>query len=387
MSALIVRSNAVACCSLGTSSRFFHSISKPKQQRYRRRKQSRNFKFWVLRGGGPGQDPSTIDMALSRKPIEPLLDQYPVSVSSIRGLRSYMEDDFFIAKPFAAVFDGHGGHAVSQYLRQNLYATLQAELPAVESLNLLKTDGESSTLSAVEDSTLPQTTSILITDYEHAMMRAVEKMDRNVLRISHWSYQGSTVVACWFVLGKILTANVGDSRAVLSRNHQALNLTRDHKPNDPIELARIEHMGGKIVWHGDEDRNGQPIAGTGVWRVNGNLALARAVGDRSERPAVCAIPELSVLDVTEEDDFVILATDGLWDVMSSADAVGFVHALVKQAVKEQDEVTADEMASLLVEEALRRGSYDNITVIVVWLRDYSMDSDTDDDRVRSTTLR
>jgi protein phosphatase 1L len=253
---------------------------------------------------------------------------------------------------------------------------------------------------SVSNSTASSTT-LSLKDYEKAIVRAFTKVDREILRISHWSFQGSTAVACWILPASVeddddesplsdsssfnngtddtqqnmpthtlLTANIGDSRAILSRNKTSvIELTRDHKPNDPIEKKRIEAVGGTIVWHGNIDRQGNPILGTGVWRVNGNLALARAIGDRAERPAVSSEPELSVIRLTREDDFVLIASDGLWDVMTSADCVAYIHALIEETTEELDVVDYDAITSMLVEEALRRGSYDNITVVIIWLQD------------------
>ena len=169
----------------------------------------------------------------------------------------------------------------------------------------------------------------------------------------------------------LITANVGDSRAVLCRNGTALELSRDHKPSDPVERARIYQLGGQVLWCGQLDKQDEPIEGTGIFRVNGNLALSRAVGDRSERPAVTADPELSVVTLLPEqhDEFVVLATDGLWDVMSSDDAVAYIRTLLENSMDDGEsmEERGDTIAGLVVEEALRRGSYDNITVIIVWL--------------------
>lgn len=74
-----------------------------------------------------------------------------------------------------------------------------------------------------------------------------------------------------------------------------------------------------------------PVEGSGVYRINGNLAVARAVGDRSERPFVSADCEVKVFDGDKEkDEFVILASDGLWDVMTSQQAVSFVNGMLEQ---------------------------------------------------------
>jgi serine/threonine protein phosphatase PrpC len=95
--------------------------------------------------------------------------------------------------------------------------------------------------------------------------------------------QGATACVVYFneFDGKtsIITANVGDSRAVLSRNLAAIDLSVDHKPDLPSERARIEALGGTVVWVGEYDKvTGLPLEETGVYRVNGNLALSRSIG-------------------------------------------------------------------------------------------------------------
>jgi serine/threonine protein phosphatase PrpC len=378
-----------------------------------RLQQQQSRSFWRTRGGGVKKELE--DLSSKLPTIDPLLGGYSVSTCSIQGYRSYMEDEFIVTKDLCAVFDGHGGQAVSRYLRQNLYANLQAALPAAttpsqqtgaatgssdstdvnnasdtQGVSGEAQDGAASPVLTEADNNIDSTVaaskvpSPTVQDYEDAMCTALKKVDREVQRIVHWSYQGSTAVAAWIHEEKfpntdgnmslasslptqhtIITANVGDSRAILSRNASAIDLTRDHKPNDPIEEERIEARGGYVAWCGDTDTHGSPIEGSGIYRVNGNLALSRAIGDRSERPAVCADPEFSVTPITPEDEFLVLATDGLWDVMSSSDVVAFVHALLEAAADDAGE--REFIANSVVEEALRRGSWDNITVIIVWL--------------------
>ena len=76
-------------------------------------------------------------------------------------------------------------------------------------------------------------------------------------------------------------------------------------------------MGGRVQWFGAVDDRGKPIGGAGVHRMNGNLAVARAIGDRSERPLVSAKVEIGRHPLQPETDFVLLASDGLWDVMTN----------------------------------------------------------------------
>lgn len=308
------------------------------------------------------------------------------SVVAFKGQRSYMEDDFFVSKDgsFAGVYDGHGGAAVSRYLRQNLHAQFLSALP----------DEERSKIG----------TDVVV----RALSDAFRAVDDAVLKVRHWSYMGSTavvVVLQWNEEEKrtnLISANIGDSRAVLSRKGKAVELTMDHKPNLPSELERVKKLGGTVRWYGLVEQDGRPMEGMGVYRINGNLAVARSVGDRSERPFVSGDVDMKTFSLEEGDQFIILATDGLWDVMSSEEAVNFVHNVMSAHVGalreggDSDEGTERpmemnisdwseqymgdrniiraallarkrKMARYLSEEAFRRGTMDNVTVVVIWI--------------------
>jgi len=333
---------------------------------------------------------------------------YQISVGTEQGYRSYMEDEYYVSNDgdFAAVFDGHGGPAVSRYLRKNLYANVQAYLP----LAVLEKQGDRSfvdnesdvgntkdNLQAEEDAddtsiqtdlssspspSIPSSRrqrSPTVDDYANALESALEKVDSEILKISHWSFQGSTAIVIWLhedndewtsanddnaspsTQRTILAANIGDSRAVLCRDDKAWDLSRDHKPNDPTEKTRIESFGGSVVWCGETDKFGAPIDDRGIYRVNGNLALSRAIGDRSERPHVTAEPEIISVPVKQGDQFVIVATDGLWDVMDSDDAVSYVKHSLKAGLAK------NKIADVMVQEAIRLGTYDNVTVVIIWI--------------------
>ncbi|CAM9621520.1 unnamed protein product, partial [Chrysoparadoxa australica] len=317
------------------------------------------------------------------------LQKILASVQASKGHRSYMEDDYFVSSDgrFAAVYDGHGGSKVSKYLRQNMYAEVQAKLH-----------------KQVEDCTEDELV--------EALKAANAKVDHDVQQVGHWKFQGSTSVVV-VVHGdssgnkSIISSNVGDSRAVLSRRGRAVDLTVDHKPNMPSELERVERLGGTVQWFGFFDPENRPIEGTGVYRINANLAVARAIGDRSERPFVSGDCDICVTPMDKEGDhFIIIATDGLWDVMTSDEAVQYVQAVMGGAVgglregakqgasdrKSTDpaDVALSEwtqryqrdramiraammsrkkkMSRYLTEEAIRwRGSMDNVTVLVLWM--------------------
>ena len=272
----------------------------------------------------------------------------------------YMEDEYFVGHngKFVGVFDGHGGSDVSRYLRHHLYQIFKREWK--------RTSWE------MDNSSLH---SLIM-----AMRAAFEAIEEEILGKEEMQYQGSTavVVAIHEEPGgsKIaVSANVGDSRAVLCRSGSALDLTRDHKPGDDRERARIESMGEHIEWDNLSK----------VHRVR-NLSLSRAIGDRFAKPVVSGVAEIQRIPLTDDDEFIILASDGLWDVMDSEELVQFVKRKMeamknsgsqpssaegRKIERRMKEVRRKNMSHKIVQEALRRGSVDNICVVVVWLKPLS----------------
>ena len=129
---------------------------------------------------------------------------------------------------------------------------------------------------------------------------------------------GCTATSVLITPTEIICANAGDSRTVLSRGGKCVELSYDHKPDNPDERKRI-YSANCFVEDG---------------RVNGMLALSRALGDfeyknakhmRAKEQAVTAFPDIKVVPNNAQVDFILLACDGLWDVMSSEEAVEWVH--------------------------------------------------------------
>merc|ERR1719331_2572612 len=128
---------------------------------------------------------------------------------------------------------------------------------------------------------------------------------------------GSTSVMTMLSPTHVICSNTGDSRAVLSRGGEAVALSDDHKPDNATEKERVMAAGGEVKFG----------------RVNGDLAISRAVGDfvykrcetqPPERQAVTAFPEIRAFERHADDEFVVLACDGIWDVMSSQQVVSKV---------------------------------------------------------------
>eukprot|EP00803_Ostreobium_quekettii_P006214 evm.model.scf_208.3 EVM.evm.TU.scf_208.3 scf_208:78279-80318(-) len=166
---------------------------------------------------------------------------------------------------------------------------------------------------------------------------------------------GSTAVVA-LVGGSILcVANCGDSRAVLSRGGAGYRLTRDHKPDLEDEQERIRSCGGEVL-----NCNGP--------RVMGQLSMSRALGDHFLRGAgVVADPEVTIICRDSRDEFMILASDGLWDVMPD-EAVSKLARKCLRRSKEREvppETAARVAARVLIRTAVERGCRDNITVTII----------------------
>ncbi|GAB2230899.1 hypothetical protein Droror1_Dr00015196 [Drosera rotundifolia] len=149
-------------------------------------------------------------------------------------------------------------------------------------------------------------------DWERGMAKCFEKMDDEVAgrggeEMRSGGALGSTAVVV--VVGKeaVVVGNWGDSRAVLCRGGSGVRLSSDHKPDRPDEFARIEAAGGLVINYDGA-------------RVMGVLATSRSIGDHYLMPFVISRPEVNVYRRTSDDEFLILATDGLWDVLSDQEA-------------------------------------------------------------------
>ncbi|KAL0330676.1 UNVERIFIED_CONTAM: putative protein phosphatase 2C 6 [Sesamum angustifolium] len=177
---------------------------------------------------------------------------------------------------------------------------------------------------------------------------------------------GSTAVVAIVCSSHIIVANCGDSRAVLCRGKQPMALSVDHKPNREDEYSRIEAAGGKVIqWNGH--------------RVFGVLAMSRSIGDRYLKPWIIPDPEVMFVPRTREDECLILASDGLWDVMTNEEVCDVARKRILLWHKnngvtlpsergEGIDPAAQAAAEYLSNRALQKGSKDNISVVVVDLK-------------------
>eukprot|EP00929_Paragymnodinium_shiwhaense_P074007 TRINITY_DN37840_c0_g1_i2.p1 TRINITY_DN37840_c0_g1~~TRINITY_DN37840_c0_g1_i2.p1 ORF type:complete len:435 (+),score=90.26 TRINITY_DN37840_c0_g1_i2:245-1549(+) len=262
-----------------------------------------------------------------------------------------------------AVMDGHGGVQVARFCErylpselakepdEDVGAALVAALPRVDEMLV-----DPSYISEFRTMTWPSSgTSVSKNLYDSFL--------------GHPKYIGSCANVCCLRDGYITVGNVGDSRAVLCRAGQAIDLSEDHKPILPRERDRILKAGGYVDMEEE--------------RVCGDLAVSRALGDHEfkEDPGlspgeqiISCVPELSHTRQTTQDEFVVLACDGVWDVMSSQDVVDFFAKRLGERRTLASRLESGELRlSQLTEELLDYcispdlGSSDNMTAILVVL--------------------
>mmetsp|Transcript_1335 Transcript_1335/g.1452 ORF Transcript_1335/g.1452 Transcript_1335/m.1452 type:complete len:336 (+) Transcript_1335:1-1008(+) len=225
------------------------------------------------------------------------------------------------------VFDGHGGDKASQYCSDWLSSYVRNE----ESFPF---------------------------DLGYAMKNAFTSIDEDF--VATGQPDGSTCCAATLVGGRrIVCANAGDSRAiVVRRDGTVVRLSRDHKPGMPDETRRISELGGRVIYWGR-------------WRVEGLLAVSRSVGDASLKPYVTAEPEVCEYDIGKEDWFLVLSSDGVWDVMDNEEAAHVV--IASSCVMEEGRLKIDThrfkwAARNLCDHAKSCGSTDNFSCVVVDLK-------------------
>ncbi|NXY89092.1 PPM1E phosphatase, partial [Alcedo cyanopectus] len=270
-------------------------------------------------------------------PLQPKPHRYyETSIHAIKNMRRKMEDkhvcipDFNMLfnledqeeQAYFAVFDGHGGVDAAIYASIHLHVNM------------------------VHQEMFQQ-------DPAEALCRAFRVTDeRFVQKAARESLRCGTTGVVTFIRGNMLhVAWLGDSQVMLVRRGQAVELMKPHKPDREDEKKRIEALGGCVVWFG-------------AWRVNGSLSVSRAIGDAEHKPYICGDADSASTVLDGSEDYLILACDGFYDTVNPDEAVKVVADHLKENNGDSSMV-----AHKLVASARDAGSSDNITVIVVFLRD------------------
>ncbi|KAJ0971375.1 hypothetical protein J5N97_019334 [Dioscorea zingiberensis] len=280
---------------------------------------------------------------------------------------------------FFGVYDGHGGAQVADYCRERVHLALVEELINVR-VSAGQTNGDDwqkqwekafiSCFLKVDDEVGGKVSRGAVGSASNASGEGSSSLgSAGISEPVAPETVGSTAVVAVICSSHIIVANCGDSRAVLCRGKQPLALSVDHKPNREDEYARIESEGGKVIqWNG--------------YRVFGVLAMSRSIGDRYLKPWIIPDPEVTIVQRAREDECLILASDGLWDVMSNEEVCDVARRRILLWHKkngatatpsltrrgEEADPAAQAAADYLSKLAIQKGSKDNITVIVVDLK-------------------
>ncbi|RUP45818.1 phosphatase 2C-domain-containing protein [Jimgerdemannia flammicorona] len=234
---------------------------------------------------------------------------------------------------FFAVYDGHGGQNVAKYSGNQLHKRIAAEDAFKEG------------------------------KYHVAIKNGFLGTDADLKQDPEFAHDpsGCTAVAAIIEPGKrVLVGNAGDSRAVISVNGKVEALSHDHKPVNKAESQRIVAAGGFVEFG----------------RVNGNLALSRAIGDfefkqnfnlSPEHQIVTSNPDIIEHKLGEDEEFIVIACDGIWDCMTSQEVVDFVRVGI--ADKKSLKVICEELMDRCLAPDSEIGGIgcDNMTVVIVGL--------------------
>ncbi|KAM5547314.1 protein phosphatase 2C 77 [Rosa sericea] len=314
--------------------------------------------FWgytSIRGGRPEmEDDVAVIPRLLQIPIQMVVDDSDDMSQNPSQLTAH----------FFGVYDGHGGCQVANYCRERVHSAL------VEEIEIAKAGLNESTGESWQE------------QWKEAFTNCFMKIDAEVGGAPKGTHSsntsasedslkpiaaetvGSTAVVAVVCPTHIIVANCGDSRAVLYRGRVAMPLSVDHKPDREDEYERIEAAGGKVIqWDGS--------------RVFGVLAMSRSIGDRYLKPSIIPDPEIMFVSREKEDECLILASDGLWDVITNEEACDIArrrilvwHKKYGDTVErgEGADPAAEAAAVYLSRLAIQKGSKDNITVVVVDLK-------------------
>ncbi|KAK0878005.1 Protein phosphatase 2C 2 [Friedmanniomyces endolithicus] len=233
---------------------------------------------------------------------------------------------------YFGVYDGHGGEKVALYTGEHLHKII-AKQEAFKRK-----------------------------DFEQALKDGFLAIDRAILSDPKYEEEvsGCTSTVGIVTKDKIYVGNAGDSRTVLGIKGRAKPLSFDHKPQNEGEKARICAAGGFVDFG----------------RVNGNLALSRAIGDFEfkksadlppEQQIVTVYPDVTVHEITEDDEFIVFACDGIWDCQSSQAVVEFVRRGI--AAKQELRAICENMMDNCLASNSETGGVgcDNMTMTIVAL--------------------
>ncbi|KAI9077801.1 hypothetical protein K1719_040287 [Acacia pycnantha] len=241
---------------------------------------------------------------------------------------------------FCGVFDGHGplGHKVSQYIRDNLPGKISESIKMTHQKKVGQLwDAYPRERSSHVNLSGGNGQNMSLASWESSLVKSFNEMDEHIARdINTDSFSSGTTAVTLIQRGDLLIiANLGDSRAVLCTrgDNDELNpiqLTMDLKPDIPSEAMRIHNCDGRVFAAAEESQ---------VYRIYmpdedcPGLAMSRAFGDFCLKDyGLISVPEIFYRKITKQDEFVVLATDGIWDVLSNAEVISIVASAPRRSM-------------------------------------------------------
>ncbi|KAL2934029.1 putative protein phosphatase 2C 21 [Bienertia sinuspersici] len=298
-------------------------------------------------------------------------------LSSMQGWRSSMEDahaallDLDGSTSFFAIYDGHGGKAVAKfcakflhkelvtneaYLTGDLVESLRRAFLRMDEMMCANKKWRELLLDDIEKDGSDDEVLLTSGENENESDAALKKEPGSD---SEEPSSGCTACVVMIRDNKLIVANAGDSRCVLSKGGQAYDLSKDHKPELEVEKERILKAGGYIYGG----------------RINGSLNLTRAIGDMefkrnkvlpAEEQVVTANPDINTVDLSEDAEFIALACDGIWDCMSSQELVDFVYEHIKLQTKLS--AICEQILDRCLAPSVGGEGCDNMTLILIQLK-------------------
>ena len=257
-------------------------------------------------------------------------------------------------KQYIGVYDGHNGDWAASYAKEKMHTHLEK---CAFIANGISPDASQQELEQFE------------LGVKNSLIRSFIDLDEEILDGTKALNRrdGSTASVVLRVANHLFVAHAGDTRIVMGKRAMGLHdvrakaLTEDHKPSLPRERKRVYDEGGRVEFCGCW----RVIAENRGRNVRAALAVSRAIGDidfkRPENKGVTATPDVARITLDNEVENVIVATDGLWDVIGDQDAVRLCQSVLRGRFSED---ACREAAEALTQEALERGSSDNVTVVV-----------------------
>ena len=248
------------------------------------------------------------------------------------------------------VFDGHGGKEVAIFVERHFCQEI------LKNANFLANRIETS----LRETFLVMDRLILTKEGQKELTRIQKDLpETSNINLTADSFDGCTSVVALIKGRNLYVANAGDSRCVLAEEGKAIEMSHDHKPDLPGELSRITKAGG-IVEDG---------------RVMGNINLSRSIGDMEykknpslppEEQMVTANPDTLTHQVTQKSDYLILACDGIWDILTCQECVDMVYSCARQN-KTLGETVENILDRCIAPDVSSSGGLgcDNMTMILV----------------------